>query len=250
MRPVHGKTQADIAAEWDRIALKRAAQIESGLDLSFRFVLVPSVLSLTADCDCTTVIDLGCGSGFLSAELASAATAVIGVDISPENIRYAAKRWQEIPNVDFETVSIEEYAARPDRLSFSLGVANMTLMTVLDLDGVMKSVARVIRPGGHLIATITHPCYWPVYWGYAEKSWFSYSREIAIEDRFKISLDSGDGCITTHVHRPLERYFASISRAGFLVDEVREPMPTEEVGRRYPKPWQYPRFLAFRAIRK
>lgn len=250
MQPVSGKTQAQIAAEWDRIASRRAAQIESGLDLSFTYILVPAVLSLVSNSDLTNVIDIGCGAGFLTRELASRATQVVGVDISGKNIEYATKRWRNVPNVRFHTTSIEDYAERAERPEFGVAVCNMTLMTVLDLDNAVKAAARTLKVGGHLVATITHPCFWPRYWGYVDQPWFDYTREIVIESDFRISFETCRGFVTTHVHRPLERYFTVLSRAGFLIEEVQEPLPPREIERRYPAPWEYPRFIGLRALRK
>lgn len=250
MRPVTGKTQAQIAAEWDRIATKRASQIESGTDLSFNHVLLPTVLSLVSDCDLNSVIDVGCGAGFLTRELACRSAEVVGVDISAKSVEYAVERWGATPNLRFYLTSIEEYAQRAERPGFGLAVCNMTLMTVLDLDNVVKSVARLLKSGAHFVATITHPCFWPRYWGYVDEDWFDYSREIAIESDFRISLESCDGLVTTHIHRPLERYFAVLARAGFFIDELQEPLPPPEIERKYPAPWQYPRFIALRAVRR
>jgi SAM-dependent methyltransferase len=250
MNPVHDKTEADIAAEWDRIALKRAHQIESGADLSFTNVLLPTVVSLATGCDSTAVVDVGCGAGFLSAQIASQASKIVGIDISQKNIDYARRRWSAISNATFVAISVEAYAEASDTPRFTLALSNMTLMTVLDLDRVIKSIATLLVPGGHLVATLTHPCFWPLYWGYADKKWFKYSDEIAIESEFRISLDPTPGFTTTHIHRPLERYLASLSRSGFLIEELREPFPPSEIERQYPVPWRFPRFLSLRATRK
>ncbi len=250
MRPVEGKSQDQIAQEWDRIALRRAHQIESGADLSYRNILLPSIMSLISASDLTAVLDAGCGAGFLTAELAKRATESTGIDISQKSIEYAIARWGSAANIRFATTSIEEYGQRQEPRRFTVAVSNMTLMTVLDLDNVVKSLSRLVVPGGHLAATITHPCFWPHYWGYAGEEWFSYAKEIVIESDFRISFDRCDGFITTHIHRPLERYLAALSRGGFLLEEFREPLPTPEVERRYPTPWQYPRFVALRATRR
>lgn len=250
MRPVWGKSQQEISTEWDRIALRRAHQISSGRDLSFSFVLLPSILALSAPCDLTTVLDVGCGPGFLTEEIARNANRVVGIDISSENINYAKHHWASLRNVEFIHTSVETYALQNNRPEFALAIANMTLVTVLDLDNVLKSLSRLIRSGGHFVFTITHPCFWPIYWGYASQEWFSYSCEIAIEGTFRISLDEREDFLTTHVHRPLERYLAALSGAGFVLDEMREPLPSPHVESKYPRRWEYPRFLSARCVRK
>ena len=55
--------------------------------------------------------------------------------------------------------------------------------------------------------------------------------------------------MTTHVHRPMSAYLAALRRAGFAVDEMREPLPDRANAARFPEPWRYPRFLALRCVR-
>lgn len=250
MRPVVGVTQSEIARQWSRVAKLRANQIQKGKDLSFTFVLVPLILKLSSQSDFTAVIDIGCGPGFLTKRLASKAQRIVGIDMSDEMINLAKDQCNNITNVEFLNSTIEDFARNIKKPSFTLAIANMSLMTTLYLDKVLKSVDSVLRPEGHLVFTITHPRFWPLYHGYASTNWFDYNKEILIEDVFRISLDSPeDGPKTIHIHRSLEQYMVSLSKAGFGVDEVCEPMPTKDIERKYPEPWKYPRFLGMRCIK-
>src|SRR3954468_24242667 len=47
------------------------------------------------------VLDAGCGAGYGSAELARAASDVLGVDVSPDAVAFARERYQA-PNLKFE----------------------------------------------------------------------------------------------------------------------------------------------------
>jgi SAM-dependent methyltransferase len=249
MRPAHSKSQADITAEWDRIASVRERQIASGKDLSFSLVLMPCVLELSEASAGDSVVDVGCGPGFTTAALASVAGCVVGIDASGRSLEFAGRRVASLRNVRVVQSTIEDYAAAGHGGTFSLAIANMTLPTVLDLDGVLRAIVRLLRPRGRLVATITHPCFWPFYWGYANAEWFSYDREIPVEAPFRISLEPEPGPITTHLHRPLWRYLGALRQAGMSVDVVKEPMPRGDAEKQYPIGWQYPRFLAFRCTR-
>ncbi|MCK4368331.1 MAG: class I SAM-dependent methyltransferase [Dehalococcoidales bacterium] len=250
MKPVIGITQREITKQWDRVAKLRAEQIRRGKDLSFNFVLVPTILQLSTSSDFTSVIDIGCGPGFLTEQLALKAQHIIGIDMSEEMIKLAKGQCASVMNVEFINSTIENFARNIKPPPFTLAISNMSLMTALHLDGVLQSVACVLRPKGHFVFTITHPCFWPFYWGYASKEWFDYKKEVLIEDVFRISLESPkDGVKTTHAHRPLEQYIVSLCKAGFAIDEICEPMPAKDIEVKYPEPWRYPRFLGMRCIK-
>ena len=65
-RPALNKTSEAIASEWDRIAHARHMQIATGKDLSFNYVLKPTVLELLQGCNLKRVLDLGSGTGELT----------------------------------------------------------------------------------------------------------------------------------------------------------------------------------------
>ncbi len=246
MNPAKHKGQYQITQEWEQIADLRAEQIAGGKDLSFSYVLLPSILELSKQAELRRVVEIGCGPGFLANELAKISEYVVGLDMSSRNIQIAKRLFGENRNLEFVACMAEEYSLRDESEEFTLAVANMTLMTTLNLDAILKAVRCLLRAKGDFVFTITHPCFWPIYWGYAWKEWFVYEEEIPIEAEFKISLDRGRGFLTTHIHRPLGRYVAGLGDAGFSIKEVREPMPTREVEARYPEPWRFPRFLAMR----
>ena len=219
----------------------------SGKDLSFRYILLPAIKELLEGCNLKMVLDIGCGIGQLTRELATVSDRVVAVDPSPRSIALAQESCSALPNTSFSVCEIEAYASERPCREFSAAVASMTLMDCLDLDSFVEAVATMIVPGGCLIASITHPWFWPLYREYADSDWFEYSEEILLESPFVISEETTD-CITTHVHRPLTSYLRSLSRAGFVVDRLLEPFPDEKVQALYSRRWKFPRFLVLRAL--
>lgn len=245
--PAAGKSLVDLAGEWDKIAPTRRQQIAGGKDLSFKYVLLPAIRELLAGRDLQRVVDLGCGIGELTRELAGVSGQVVGVDASPRSIAIAPETGAAA-NLSFHTCDVTDFAGRWTNLPFTAAVANMSLMACLDLDAFVQAAADLLAPQGCFIATITHPWFWPYYWGYAAADWFSYNREIVLEAPFRISAEVTD-CVTTHVHRPLSAYLDAMAKAGFVVDRILEPYPAESVQAKYPERWEFPRFLAFRGIK-
>lgn len=268
-RPAPNKTQDDIAAEWDELAPVRRDQIQSGKDLSFTHVLLPCIKELTETADWTSVLDVGCGTGTLAKEVYNRVEDyLVGVDISSVSLDVARSQLEayelirrthhspiegqkgtlngKAPVASLVNESIQEYGKKEERHdAFTLALANMTLMDVLDLKGAVTSVARLLEPGGTFVLTITHPCFWPKYKEYESADWFEYMEEIVIEAPFEISLGER-ACPATHVHRPLSTYLRTLRQAGFAVETIEEPTPPPQVEGEYPSDWTFPHFLAVR----
>ena len=225
-----------------------SAKLTAHLDLSYDRVIVPSLLNMLGNVDGAAVLDAGCGLGFLTAEVARSAERVVGVDLSPQQIALAREH-NSAPNVRYVCGRLEDISVNIRADSFDAVVANMTLMDVLDLDGFLAAAATALRPRGILAFTLTHPYFWPRYWGYESTPWFHYSQEMAITTPFQISLDRSGECATTHVHRPLSAYVRSARRAGLQLADLLEPMPDVQAAADYPEPWLFPRYLAGRFAR-
>lgn len=249
MQPCSGKRQEEMTAEWDRLAPVRERQLAEGSDLSLEFILLPAILSLASASDLDAVVDVGCGVGLVSEVFGRRARRVVGVDPSPGSIEVARRRYSR-RNVEFSDETVESYAARSIAGAFSLAIANMSLMTTLDLDAALRAIARLLRPAGHLVITVPHPAFWPLHRRYAYEEWFEYTHELPVEGEFVISLSSDSGVTTTHVHRPLSTYVNCLVDCGFCVDRMLEPLPPSEAAGRFPEQWRFPRFLAVRATRQ
>ena len=247
VRPVFGKSVDDLRIEWDRIAFVRQQQMATGNDLSYKHVLLPSILEILDGCDLTRVLDVGCGTGEPTKALADISGRVVGVDVSPRSIEIAYSARSELSNVSFYADTIEIFARKWNGPSFTTAVANMTLMTCLDLHSLVGAIANLLVPGGCLVASITHPWFWPYYWRYANADWFRYDQEMVLEAPFGISKDQTI-FTTTHVHRPFSSYTQTLSQRGFVIDRIDEPYPDESIQSLYPERWDFPRFLVFRAI--
>jgi hypothetical protein len=87
------------------------------------------------------------------------------------------------------------------------------------------------------VFTIPHPCFWPLYWGYASHPHFKYEKSFAVEGEFKIRKEAST-FLTTHFHHPLELYASKLADAKFAIESIRELS-----GRGFP----FPRFILIKA---
>ena len=95
------------------------------------------------------VLDAGCGTGFLTLELASRGHRVTGVDFAPEMLVEARRKAAEQgAGVRFEEADAEQlpFAA----WSFDLVVSRHVLWTLPHPEAAIDEWIRVLRPGGRL----------------------------------------------------------------------------------------------------
>ena len=96
------------------------------------------------------VLDLSCGDGYGSFMMSEYASSVLGVDISHEVILGAIKKYSSIKsNLDFQQ-SDATYLPLADNM-FDVVVSFETIEHLLNQEGLLKEIYRVMKPEGLLI---------------------------------------------------------------------------------------------------
>lgn len=103
------------------------------------------------------VLDLGCGSGYGSAELARTAESVIGVDVSAEAIGYARAHYK-FPNLSFEQHSCTQLPWREPGFQF---IAAFEVIEHLhNWHDLLSEARRVLLPGGAFLVSTPNKLYY------------------------------------------------------------------------------------------
>lgn len=92
------------------------------------------------------VLDLGCGTGHLSNEIAQRGATVVGVDRSAEMIAKAAGSY---PGLEFAVADALTY--QPDR-QFDAVFSNAVLHWIQPPEQAIRTINRALKPGGRLVA--------------------------------------------------------------------------------------------------
>jgi 2-polyprenyl-3-methyl-5-hydroxy-6-metoxy-1,4-benzoquinol methylase len=134
------------AAPWTHAV--RGKKIESR-NLVTDAAIVNAVMSRSP----RTVLDIGCGEGWLSRALAERGATVTGVDVVPELIEKA----RAAGGADFRVMSYEEIAAGALDISVDAAVANFALIGSDAVDGLIRTAHKLLTSGGALIVQTPHP---------------------------------------------------------------------------------------------
>jgi len=230
----YGETMT--ASSWESLAAWYDEKQGDTGDLWHRTLIDPALLRVLGRVRGLRILDLGCGNGYLSRRFARAGARVVGVDSSAPIIKRAKRRESAEP------LGIAYHVADAAHLDFLVAerfdvvVCNMALMDIEDAEGAIGEVGRVLRKGGRLVASISHPCFdqgtsstWLL-----ERSFRSLkvSRRIA-RYRRPFSEETPWGIeeravTTTGYHRPLSWYARALRDAGLLIRSLEEPEPTKE----------------------
>jgi len=94
------------------------------------------------------ILDLGCGTGHLTAQIAESGAQVLGVDYSADMVAAARKAY---PDLKFEISDARNLNYRNE---FDAVFSNATLHWIHEPELVLRGVWRALRPGGRFVAEL------------------------------------------------------------------------------------------------
>lgn len=177
----------------------------------------PAMLRLAGDVTGRKILDAGCGSGPLSAELRDRGADVAGFDGSPAMIELARRRLgDDVPLTVADLAQPLPYADD----TFDDVVASLVLRYLGDWHPPLTELRRVLKPGGRLILSVNHPFVRPYF--FPKEDYFAL-RQYSEEYEF-----AGQPGTLEFWHRPLHAMTDSFTAAGFDLATVSEPEPSPD----------------------
>lgn len=169
------------------------------------------------------VLDVACGHGRITRELARRGADVVGIDISGRLIGKAEEIEQdERLGIRYIHADVTAPGALGDS-GFDLVSCHFGLTDIDGLDDAIAAISRALRPRGKFVFSILHPCFgggkdiagsWPT-----AGSYYDEGRWIAQEPRSALRRQVG-----SH-HRMLSTCLGTLRRYDLWLDQIAEPLP-------------------------
>ena len=202
----------------------------------------PATLSLLPDVKGLRVLDAGCGPGEYVEWLVDHGAEVAGVDASPKMVELARRRISSRA-----TIRRADLRRPLDFLadeSFDLVLSSLVMDYVEDWLGVFREFHRLLRPAGLLVFSTEHPL----------SNWrLRTTQDYFATERMEWTW-KGFGephVVMPSYRRPLQAMIQPLADAGFVVERLIEPRPTEDCKSAAPTTYEHhqrqPGFMCVRA---
>jgi SAM-dependent methyltransferase len=217
---------------WEDVAGWWSSKVGTRGDINREWIIDPVILWWLGPLRGKQVLDAGSGTGYLSFILARRGATVTGVEHSARLVEIARRSGGGAGReVRFVRSSLSRM--RPLRSSsFDLAVANVVLQDVTDLRGALREIARVLRPGGRFVFSITHPCFEAPVPARKTRAPPDSQRDedwtMTVDryfDRVALWWSAPGSPPVAGYHRPLRDYFDALAQAGLVVSRLEEPRP-------------------------
>jgi SAM-dependent methyltransferase len=197
------------------------------------------------------VLDIACGNGLTSRRLAEIGAHVVAFDFAEEMIRHARRRTlQYAGRLTYLVLDATDEGGllALGEGAFDAALCNMALFDMADIQPLMRALARLLRPGGRFVFSVTHPCFNSPHMAHVAEMQdqdgdivtvysvkvFNYispsvSQAAAIPGQPKPQLV---------FHRPLEGLLGTAFQSGFVLDGLEErAFPPDHPSGRSPLSW-------------
>jgi 2-polyprenyl-3-methyl-5-hydroxy-6-metoxy-1,4-benzoquinol methylase len=198
------------------------------------------------------VLDIACGNGAFSRQMAQLGARVAACDVAETSIaRAKARTTENTDRIVYGVVDATDQAAllALGKQSFDAAVCTMAMMDMPEIDPMLSALRQLLKPNGRFVFSIMHPCFNSTMG--MQKVVEEEDRDGQIVDVYAIKISGyatpetyrGLGIIGQPVpqyyfHRPLNVLFGACFRAGFVINALEEPTFDADAKPNRPFSWE------------
>jgi ubiquinone/menaquinone biosynthesis C-methylase UbiE len=205
----------------------------------------PATLSLLPDVNGKHVLDAGCGPGVYAEWLVAHGGIVVAVDANEKMVRLAKQRLENKAQV--VQANLEVPLDFLVDASFDIVVCPLVMDYIKEWEPTFKEFHRILNGGGCLVFSMEHP-------------YMKYATHHLMSNYFKVELVEytwrgfGTPVRVPSYRRPMSEVINPLLRSGFTLEQILEPLPTQEFWEKDPEDYEElsrsPGFMCVRAIKR
>ena len=213
---------------------------------------IPNFKTLVPDVTNKSILDLGCGYGEMSKYYKDkGASYVMGIDISKHMIEIANTKNKE-DGIDFKVMAMEQLDTLDKK--FDIVISSLAFHYVEDFKKLVKDIYNLLNDDGYLIFSQEHPMVTCVKFTENITSGHTmldnkYYGLISDYNRPGKRIKKWYNNELIKYHRNIEEIINPLIEAGFTIEKVLEPKPSEEAIKareKYKYQWDRPLFIFFK----
>lgn len=213
---------------WDK-AGKEWCEVAQKNDFRMFFIM-PYTLQQLGDFSGKRILDIGSGDGGYSRALAQKGALVTSIDCSEYLVKYSIDKANEqgLKITHYIRNSCDLYDIQDNY--FDIVLCSMMLMDCENLDGTIKEIARVLKSGGKIFASVLHPCFngKDIRWTGGDDETKVVVQNYFLPKEWEKPLAKGINDTVIWRHRTLDEYVKVFVKNGLRITDLNEPLPTEE----------------------
>jgi SAM-dependent methyltransferase len=182
------------------------------------YVEQPSMRKFLGEVRGLKVLDAGCGPGILADYLATQGADVTAFDVSPKMLEFAGVRVGG--RVKLVLASMTEPLTFAASGEFDLVASSLAIDYVKDWSVPLGEFHRLLKPGGRIVLTVSHPVAAYQYYKPPFVTGVHY-----VETKWK-TLD-GEKVVMPDYYRSFDEMINPIIAAGFVLRRVADTLPAE-----------------------
>ena len=208
-------SDAKIVESWKKNAAPWTHAVRGQEIPSRKLVTDRAIIDAVTGLSPASVLDIGCGEGWLVRALAELGIQGVGVDVVPELVEQARRAG----GGDFRVASYEDIAAGALEVTVDVAVANFSLIGENTVESLLIRLHALLNTGGSLVIQTLHPVTanaaagLPYMEGWRPGSWAGFSSEFTDPAPWYF--------------RTLEGWVHLLERCKWRLHELREPLHPE-----------------------